>query len=138
MKNNFPAGVVLFVSLHVSVAGVNNASAQTIESSKVQSIAIYKSGSQSFGNLPPGNVNFDVTQPSLIDSLISAIDFSVPRDASDLLSLPTAFVYIKFKDNSVGVYELFDVWAHICKRRSPGRSYYVSQKGRKCFEAHAQ
>jgi hypothetical protein len=138
MKRNFLVGAVLCVTLHLSLAGANNASAQTIKSSDVQAIAIYKSVAEGYGSLAPGSVNFNVTQPTLIDSLISAIDFSVPRDASDLLSLPNAYVYVKFKDNSVGVYELFDVWAHMCKRRNPGRSYYISQNGRKLFEAHAQ
>jgi len=138
MKMSSVIGALLLSTMTGSLIGASNAAAQTINSANVQAIAIYRTGSGLQGILTPDKVNFNITQSSLIDSLVSAIDFSVARDASDLLPLPNGYLYIKYKDNSVGVFQLFSVWGLLCKPRNPGRSYYISLSARMRFQAHAQ
>ena len=132
MKKNFLFNILILI---FQLNGLKNLPAQTIQSSNIQSMAIYKyTGEIS----DPGALNFNILSPSSIDSLISSIDFSIPRDGSDLLSMPNACIYIKFKDNSITVFELFDVWMHICRLGHMGRCYSVSQTGRNLFEIHSQ
>ncbi len=138
MKTSSMVCALMLCTLLLFLIGANIAAAQAIKSSSVQALAIYRTDSGTQMTLPPGTVNFNITQPSLIDSLISAIDFSVARDASDLLSMPNGCLYIRYKDNSVGVFQLFGVWRLMCKPRNPDRSYYISSSGRTIFQAHAQ
>jgi len=138
MKNKFFLLAMSIVIIHLFSGGIGNLFAQTIEPSNIQAMAIYKISSEANEVLSPNQINFNIISSLVIESLISSIDFSTPRDGSDLLSLPNAFVYIRFKDNSISVFELFDVWEHCCKHGHPGRCYRVSQDGSKLFEAYAQ
>lgn len=138
MKSNFILMLISVITINFFSGGKGNLAAQTIKSSNVKEIAVYKLNSDENQVLLPANINFNIKLPSVVDSLISSIDFSTPLDGSDLLTLTNAYVYIKFIDNSVCVFELSDLWRHIYKRGHPGRCYHISQNVAKLFEAHAQ
>jgi len=138
MKSNFILLLISVIAIHFFLGDKGNFAAQTIESSNVKEMAVYKLNSDENQILSPDNINFNIKLPSMVDSLISSIDFSAPLDGSDLLTLINAYVYIKFVDNSVSVFELSDVWRHICKWGHPGRCYRISQNGANLFEAYAQ
>jgi hypothetical protein len=55
-----------------------------------------------------------------------------------MLSLTDAYVYIKFKDGSIEVYDLFGLWSHISKVGLQGSCYFVSVSGQTLFENNAQ
>lgn len=124
--------VLLFLSLEHPVI------AQSISSQNVLAIAVYPRTPAAPDVLTPQQIIFNVTNPLLIDSLLEAIDFTTPRDGSDLLSLPNALVYIKFQDGSVGLFEVFDLWRHLCRRGFPGRCYSISAQGQRLLELYAQ
>ena len=114
------------------------ASCLSINSQDVQAIAIY-GGTSGFGiGLQPNQIVFNVTDPSLIASLISSIEFSVERDCSSLGSETDAYVYIKFKNGCTEVYETFGLWSHFSKMGFWGSCYFVSEAGQALFENNAQ
>ena len=131
--------VVLLISLVLFLSFLsNNAYCLMIESQNVQAMAIYGETSGFGIGLQPNQIVFNVTDPSLIASLISSIEFSVERDCLGMGSLTDAYVYIKFKDGSMEVYDLFGLWSHISKVGLWASCYFVSEEGQTLFENNAQ
>jgi len=128
--------VVLLISLLLFMT--DNAYCLMIDSQNVQAMAIYGETSGFGIGLQPNQIVFNVTNASLIASLISSVEFSVERDCSGMLSLTDAYVYIKFKDGSIEVYDLFGLWSHISKVGLQGSCYFVSVSGQTLFENNAQ
>jgi len=128
--------VVLLISLLLFLT--DNADCLTIYSQNIQSMAIYGEASGFGIGLQPNQIVFNVTDPSLISNLISSIEFSVERDCSALGAKTNAYVYIKFKDGSIEVYDLFGLWSHISKVGLQGSCYFVSESGQTLFENNAQ
>lgn len=128
--------VFLLISLILFLT--DNADCLTINSQNVQSMAIYGSSSGFGIGLQPNQIVFNITDPSLISNLISSIEFSVERDCSAMGSITEAYVYIKFKDGSQEVYDLFALWSHISKVGLQGSCYFVSEGGQTLFENNAQ
>jgi len=115
-----------------------NAYGLMINAQDIKEIAIYGQSSGYGWNLHPDKLVFNVTDPSVISSMISSIEFSTERVCSALGSASSAFVYIKFNDNSIEVYDLVGLWSHISKLGMRGSCYYISEQGQTLFETNAQ
>lgn len=116
----------------------DDASCLSINSQDVQAMAIYGRTSGFGIGLQPNQIVFNLTDPSLIANLISSIEFSLERDCSSLASRTDAYVYIKFKNGCIEVYELLGLWSHFCKLGFWGCCYFVSEGGQTLFENNAQ
>lgn len=127
---------VLFSVVLLSYSTVVNGF--TLNASNIQEMAIYKMTPGTAHYFEPSKIVFNVTSSSVISNLISSIDFSVERDCSEVGSLPAAFVYLKFKDSNIDLYELFSGWSHISKTGLRGNCYYISEQGRTLFQSNAQ
>jgi hypothetical protein len=110
----------------------------SIDPQQVQAIAIYGEVSNFGTDLPLNQLNFSITDPSLIASLIASIEFTTERDCSEHGSVTQAYVYVKYVNGCVEVYELFALWSHFCKVGFWGSCYFVTESGQLSFEAHAQ
>jgi len=110
----------------------------TIDPSNVQAIAVYGKASHYGIGLEPGQIIFNVTDPSLITTLITSIDYSREMDCSGLGAQSNARVYIRFKDGSVETYDLFGMWRCFSKLGLQGGCYLVSGEGQTLFKNNAQ
>lgn len=127
---------VLFLGLFLCQSG--SVHGFTIDPQNIQAIAIYGKVSGFGKGLQPNQIAFKVADPSVIGSMISSIEFSVERDCSTLGARTNAYIYIKFSDNSVEVYDLFNMWSHISKMGLRGSCYFVSEEGQTLFQTNAQ
>jgi len=115
-----------------------NVEALTLNASNIQEIAIYKDSPTLVRYLEPSKIVFNVTSASVISNLIPTISFSAEYDCSDVGSLVSAIIYIKFKDGNIELYELFSEWSYISKLGLRGSCYSISDTGRTLFESNAQ
>lgn len=83
---------VLWMSLALLLT--EKADGLTINPQNVQAMAIYGEASGFGVGLQTNQIVFNVTDSSLISTMISAIEFSVERDCSSLGSKTNAYVYI--------------------------------------------
>ena len=109
----------------------------TINPQQVQALAIYGEASNFGEELPLNQINFNITDPALIASLINSIEFTTERDCSQHGSVTQAYVYVKYVNGCIEVYELLALWSHFCKAGFWGSCYFVSESGQLLFEAHA-
>ncbi len=109
-----------------------------IKTSDVKEIAIYGRDSYYGKNLQSDQLVFNITSPTTIGDMIASIEFSVERYCATLGSSSNAFLYIKYNDGSIEIYDVFGLWSHISKAGMRGSCYYISQEGRTLFESNAQ
>ena len=109
-----------------------------INSSDVKEIAIYGLTSYLGTDLQPNQLVFNVTSPTTISDMIASIEFSIERDCATLVSSSNVFLYIKFNDGSIEIYDVFGMWSHMSKAGMRGSCYYIPQQGRTLFEYNAQ
>jgi hypothetical protein len=103
----------------------------------IQAMAVYGPNSN-YGIGLASNINFNITDPVVISNLISSIEFSVERDCSTIAGISGAYVYIKFKNGVIDVYDLLDVFSHFSKVGINGSCYFISETGQAWFEGYAQ
>ena len=130
--------VYLIFSISVILCQAENIHGFTIDPLNVKAIAIYGKASGFGKDVQPDSLLFTVTDSSLISSLISSIESAVDRDCSGLGAQLNAWVFIKYNDDTIEVWELFDMWSHISKVGLWGTCYYVSQEGRTLFADNVQ
>ncbi|MBI5584331.1 MAG: hypothetical protein HY892_10935 [Deltaproteobacteria bacterium] len=131
---------LLFIGLVLVCFGVyteNPASALLLKPQNVQAMAVYGINTN-YGIGLLSSINFDITDPPTIAELINAIDFSVERDCSTMLAQSSAYVYLKFTDGTIEVYDLFGLWSHISKAGLRGSCYFVSETGQNLYENKSQ
>lgn len=128
--------VTLLTSLLLSLS--KDTSCLMISSQNIQAMAIYRMTSNLVVDQQPSQIVFNVTDSSLINSLVSSIDFTIERDCSKMGALAEAIVYFKFNDGSIEVYALFGKWSHISKVGLSGSCYVVSSTGRMLFQNNAE
>ena len=109
-----------------------------INAQDIKEIAIYGQSSDYGWNLHPDKLVFNVTNPTTIGNMIASIEFSVERNCATLGSSSNAFLYIKYNDGSIEIYDVFGMWSHMSKAGMRGSCYYISQQGRSLFESNAQ
>ena len=109
-----------------------------INPENIQAAAIYGSESNYGIGLQGNQINFNITSQEMINALVLSVDFADALDCSDLGSAIDAYLYLKFKDNSIEVYNLFDGWSHLCKVGFYGECFFISEPGQPLFEAHVQ
>ncbi len=110
----------------------------TLDPQNVKEIAIYTSLPGVVRYLEPDQINFNITDPLVITSMVSSVEFSTERNCSDIGALADGIVYVKFKNDSIEVYDLFGRWSHLSKIGMWGSCHYVSEQGRALFETNAQ
>ena len=70
--------------------------------------------------------------------MIASIEFSVERNCATLGSSSNVFLYIKYNDGAIEIYDVFGMWSHMSKAGMRGSCYYIAQQGRTLFESNAQ
>jgi hypothetical protein len=109
-----------------------------INAADIKEIAVYGWDSYYGKDPPPDQLVFNITNPTTISDMIASIEFSVERSCATLGSSSNAFLYIKYNDGSIEMYDVFGMWSHMSKAGMRGSCYYISQQGRTLFETNAQ
>ena len=115
-----------------------NAYGLMIHATDVMEIAIYGRTSFFGKDLQPNQLVFNVSNPTTISDMIASIEFLVERNCATLGSSSNAFIYIKYNDGSIEIYDVFGMWSHVSKAGMRGSCYYITQQGRTLFESNAQ
>ena len=131
-------GLFFISCLIFSLYHGRDANGLMIDPKNVQEIAIYGQASGFGEGLKPNQLIFNVTDSSTVSSMIASIEFSEERNCSTLGARTNAYVYIKFNDNSIEVYDLFGMYSHLSKVGLRGSCHYVSEQGQSLFENNAQ
>src|SRR3989442_13329619 len=71
-----------------------------LSSANVSAIAIYVADVNTSDSLTDTSVNYNITSPGLIDSILSGIEFNVQRDCTGIESKNSAYFYVNFKDGT--------------------------------------
>jgi hypothetical protein len=139
VKRNYIIVVLCFTCCaSFIVCQQGNVHALMINTADVKEIAIYGWGSYYGKDLPPDPLVFNVTNPTTISDMIASIEFSVERNCATLGSSSNAFLYIKYNDGSIEIYDVFGMWSHMSKAGMRGSCYYISEQGRTLFESNTQ
>lgn len=136
-------GFVIWVLLVVLYGGFSlcqgmDAYAFAIDAKNVKEIAIYGQASDLGKGLEPDQLVFNVTDPATISDMIASIEFSEELDCSGLGSLANAYVYIKYNDSSIEIYDVLGLYSHVSKVGMRGSCYYIAEQGRSLFENNTQ
>ena len=136
---NISLGIkLLLVFCGTFFGGAEFGYALSINPQNVQALAIY-GGQSNFGTgLQPNAVSFTITDPVLINDLLSGINFSEELYCETMLARKNATVYLKFKDGSVEFYDLFGSWSHFSKDSFRASCYFISETAQVLFEANAK
>lgn len=131
-------GLFIFIVMCLVQLSTEKAIAMNISASNVQAIAVYGKSSNFGIGLTPAQLQYNITAPADISFLLSTIEFSTVRDCIGLPSQTNAYVYIKYKDDSIETYDLLGTWDHISKVGLRGICFFVSPSGQALFENYAQ
>lgn len=116
----------------------SNAYGFTIDAKNVKEIALYGQASDFGKGLEPDQLVFNVKDLATISDMIASIEFSEELDCSGLGSLANAYVYIKYNDSSIEIYDFFGLYSHVSKVGMRGSCYYIAEQGRSLFENNTQ
>ena len=75
-------------------------------------MAVYDAKLLANANKPDNTVNYNIVGGS-ISTIIGGIDADVVRDCSDMQTINTAYLYVKYMDGTRDVYRIFLKWSHI-------------------------
>ena len=131
-------GVLIVLYAGFSLCHGRDAYAFTIDAKNVKEIALYGQASDFGKGLEPDQLVFNVTDPATISDMIAAIQFSEELDCSGLGSHANAYVYIKYNDSSIEIYDFFGLYSHVSKLGMRGSCYYITEQGRSLFENNTQ
>ncbi len=136
-------GFVIWVLLVVIYGGCSlclgsDAYGFTIDAKNVKEIALYGQASDFGKGLESDQLLFNVTDPATISDMIASIQFSDELDCSGLGSLANAYVYIKYNDSSIEIYDVLGLYSHVSKVGMRGSCYYIAEQGRSLFENNTQ
>jgi hypothetical protein len=120
------------------VAPASALRAQVPDPDTIQAVAVYEVTETSTDTLPDSLVNYNVTDPAVIDGMFSGIEADTVRDCLHLQAKNNAHVYVKFDSGAYRVYHLFLRWSHFSAKGERGFCYYVAQASRDLFLAYAQ
>lgn len=116
----------------------SNAYGFNIDAKNVKEIALYGQASDFGKGLEPDQLVFNVKDLATISDMIASIEFSEELDCSGLGSLANAYVYIKYNDSSIEIYDFFGLYSHVSKVGMRGSCYYIAEQGRSLFENNTQ
>jgi hypothetical protein len=108
-----------------------------LSSANVAALAVYVAQDNS-NDKPDSMVIYNITLPSLIDAILSGIEFDVQRDCSDLDAKNNSFLYVKLKDGSRKVYDLFLLNSHAAIRGRRDFCFAISAEAQVQIVANAQ
>jgi hypothetical protein len=134
----FLARAILFALLIMVVAPASTLRAQVPDPDTIQAVAVYQATPATTDTLPDSLVNYNVTDPVVIDGMFSGIEADTVRDCSHLQADNSAYVYVKFDSGAYRVYHLFLRWSHFSARGERAFCYYVAQASRDLFLAYSQ
>lgn len=139
LNRGFVIWSLLFVLYGVfSLYCGSNAYGFTIDAKNVKEIALYGQASDFGKGLEPDQLVFNVKDLATISDMIASIEFSEELDCSGLGSLANAYVYIKYNDSSIEIYDFFGLYSHVSKVGMRGSCYYIAEQGRSLFENNTQ
>lgn len=137
-KRHILPGLFILVVMCLAQFSTGKAVALNISAPNVQAIAVYGRFSNFGIGLTPAQLQYNITAPADISSLLSTIEFSTVRDCIGLASQTNAYVYIKYIDGATETYDLLGTWDHISKVGLRGICLFVSPAGQALFENYAQ
>jgi len=73
----------------------------TLDPQNVKEIAVYTSLPGVVRYLEPDQIVFNITDPVIIATMISSVEFSKELNCSDIGALASGIVYVKFKNDSI-------------------------------------
>lgn len=132
MKNN------VLLCIFITFAMTYNSMAQVPNPSAIERVAVYQAVQGASDNIPDDQVNFNVTDKTLINAMFTGIESDILRDCSLMEAKNSAFVYVKLYNGTVHVYHLFHMYSHFAKKNDRGNCFYVNPSARGLFEANAQ
>ena len=134
---------VLGMPLIVLMAALT-ASAQTLpgpqplSSATIQALAIYEANIHTSDELPDHLVNYNVTDPAVINAIFSGIDFSTELDCALLQADNYTYMYVKMRNGTRKVYDFFSLDSHVALKDRRVPCYWVSEAARSVLAAHNQ
>ncbi|MGH2627758.1 MAG: hypothetical protein ACRDHY_14030 [Anaerolineales bacterium] len=129
--------LVLAVSLGAAFV-LHAAFLRAAEPSDIIAVAIYRSTESFQGDVPLSEIQFQVTDPETIRRLLSAVDFSDPRNGKRLKSKVNAFVYLKSRAGDIQAYEVYLAWQLFAHQGRRERSYPIQPGGQELFASLAR
>lgn len=113
-------------------------SAQVPNPAAIEKVAVYKAIQGASDELPDEQVNYNITDKSLIDSMFTGIESDTLRDCSGMEARTSAFVYVKMLNGTTQVYHLFRMYSHFSKKNDRSNCFYINPPSRTLFETNAQ
>jgi len=106
------ASISLFLILSTSTCGCLPIE---FDFQNVDAIAIYEFASP-YGGLSPEDINFNITEPQVIDAIMAGIDFGDVLDGHALGTRPEAFIYFRDSNGNVEEGRIVCVWFRLLIR----------------------
>ena len=134
-----PTRLALLLAVVLALlAWAGPARAMRISAANVAELAIYGASLDTARGLAPNQVNYNVTNSSLIQQILGGINFSQPQNCSTLGSLLNAIVYVHFTDGSVARFQLFNNWSQFSLYIATTDCYPVEQVVREIIQESGQ
>lgn len=130
--------ILLLVWILCCGVGINNLRAQVPIPAAVNSMAVYKASVGVTDSIPDGLVNYNITSPVLISSMLTGIESDTLRDCSVYDAKNTGYLYVKFTNGNRKVYNLFINWTHFSGKGDRLNCYYITPPAQVLFKANAQ
>jgi hypothetical protein len=103
----------------------------------IEALAVYEAGPSTSDDMPTARLDFDVTDRALIGQILDGIDLATPLDGSDQEADNTTYLYARFQDGRIGVYDVFSADSRLAARGARETCFSVSPAARKLLEEHA-
>lgn len=115
-----------------------NLMAQVPNPASIEKVAVYKAIQGASDSLNDDQVNYNITDKNLINSMFTGMESDTLRDCSTMEAKTSAFVYVKLYNGNSHVYHLFQMYAYFSKKNDRANCFYVNPPTRVLFENNAQ
>lgn len=109
-----------------------------IQTKSILKMAIYGPGLNEARNLRPDQINYNITSPELLRTIIQGIDFKRERNCSEIGSLLNAIIYIQFLNGNVARYQFSNNWSNFSSYGISSCCYQVSFQVQDILKDNAQ
>lgn len=109
-----------------------------IQTKSILKMAIYGPGLNEARNIRPDQINYNVSSPELLRTIIQGIDFKRERNCSEIGSLLNAIIYIQFLNGNVVRYQLNNNWSNFSAYGISSCCYQVSSQIQDIIQDNAQ
>lgn len=128
----------MVVAILFLLASTGPALALRITPQNVQAMAIYGPTLNQAHTLAPNQIEYNITDPSLISELLEGIDFTRELDCSTLGSLANALIFIRFQNGDVTRYQVVNLWSHFSAYGFSPCCFAVSPEAQTILQERAQ